>query len=327
MKYLVGTVKELWRYPVKSMEGECLGEASIERLGLMGDRCWAIRDEDKDEISSVRKSPKLLQCSARYQKEPASGQVGSQIPQVKITLPNGSSFASDDANKDDVLSGYLDKAVSLWPLQSRKEWRFYRLKTMAGEEAMKKQFNTKEDLPSLSSISWLKMLELSVFSTPLGRFYDAYPLHIVSSNSIEKLKTLEPEGDFQSKRFRPNIFIECNHKKQNFDEFDWVGGKLHIGDAVIKCESRTVRCLMPAQRQPGLDKDSRVLRTLEKHTGRHLGINASVLKEGVINAGDPVYWEPEFKYSLRKLYHPISSYIRNAMIHSSLKIIDKLGRG
>ena len=81
---------------------------------------------------------------------------------------------------------------------------------------------------------------------------------------------------------------------------------------------------MPAQPQPGLKKDSKILRTLEKHTARHLGINASVLKTGSINQGDLVYWEPEAKYSLRKLYQPISDKVKNAVIQTSLKLIDRL---
>ena len=326
MKHQVGTVKELWRYPVKSMEGELLREAQIEKLGLMGDRCWAIRDEQKNETSSVRRLPKLLRCTGRYRNEPRIGQTGSLIPHVKITLPDGTSFNSNDDNTNELLSNFLNKDVSIRPLQPRSNWKFYRLKTMDGEEALKKQFGTKEPLPSMASVSWLKILELSIFATPLGRYYDAYPLHIVSSNSIEQLNSLEPEGDFQSKRFRPNIFIECSDKNENLDEFDWVGGKLHIGSTIIKCESRTVRCLMPAQPQPNLKKDSKVLRTLEKYTGRHLGINASVLKTGKISHGDTVYWEPESKYSLRNLYQPISDKIKNSMIQISLKMIDKLGK-
>lgn len=326
MKHQVGTVKELWRYPVKSMEGELIEQATIEKLGLVGDRCWAIRDVEKSETSSVRKLPALLRCSARYQQEPKQGQTGADIPAVNIELADGTSISSEASDVDSRLSQYLKKPVSLKPLQPRSNWAFYRLKTIDGEEALKKQFNTKEPLPSMASVSWLKMLELSIFATPLGRFYDAYPLHIVTSNSIETLKQLEPEGDFQSKRFRPNIYIECNTPQAQLEEFNWVGGKLYIGDTIIKCESRTVRCLMPAQPQPGLNKDSKVLRTLEKHTKRHLGINASVLQSGKIQHGDPVFWEPESKYALRKLYQPVSDCIKNSLIQTSLKLIDKLGK-
>ena len=325
MKYTVGTVKELWRYPVKSMAGELVNEAQIEKLGMVGDRCWAVRDEDKNETTSVKKLPKLLLCSPEYEQQPEKGQVGDEVPHVNIILPDGTSFRSEDENKNEILSAYLKKNVSLWPLQSKKNWKFYQLKTMAGAEAMKKQFNSKEELPNLASVSWLKLLELSIFATPLGRFYDAYPLHLVTSNSIEKLKQLTPEGDFIPQRFRPNIYIESSIKNANLDEFEWVGGKLHIGNTIIKCNSRTVRCSMPAQPQPNINKDSKILRTLEKYTKRHLGINGSVIQVGSIRCGDTVYWEPEAKYALRKFYQPVSDGIRNRVIQSSLKMVDRLG--
>jgi MOSC domain-containing protein len=323
MKIQIGTVKELWRYPVKSMEGELLQQAQIEEIGLVGDRNWAIRDEEANEISTVRKLPRLLHCTARFEAEPEAGQTGRDVPHVHVRLPDGESFTSDGEQGNTLLSDYLSKKVSLQPLQPKSNADFYRLNSSAGEKEMKKQFDARGPMPSLGSLSWAKMIELGTYATPRGAFYDVYPLHILSSNSIEMLKSLEPDGDFQCRRFRPNIYIENTQPRAHLEEFDWVGGKLIIGDTVIKCESRTVRCSMPAQPQPGLLKDSKVLRTLEKHTERHLGINASVLKPGVIREGDAVYWQPQSRLSPRRILQPISDRIKNTLIQSSLKSIDK----
>ena len=41
---IVGTVQELWRYPVKSMGGERIEQATLGAAGLPGDRGWAVRD-------------------------------------------------------------------------------------------------------------------------------------------------------------------------------------------------------------------------------------------------------------------------------------------
>jgi uncharacterized protein YcbX len=323
MKIQIGTVKELWRYPVKSMEGELLQEAQIEKLGMVGDRSWAIRDEVANEMSTVRKLPRLLNCTARFEEPPQPGQTGADVPHVHVRLPDGTSFHTRDAQGNQLLSGYLEKEVSLQPLQPKSNADFYRLSSLTGEQAMRKQFDARGGMPSLGSLSWSKMLELGSYVTPRGNFYDVYPLHIVTSNSIGMLKSLEPEGDFQSRRFRPNIYIESAQKNTHLDEFDWVGGKLFIGDTVIKCESRTVRCSMPAQAQIGIEKDSKVLRTLEKHTRRHLGINATVVRPGIIHDGYPVYWEPESRLSLRRFYQPVSDRIKNFLIQKSLKAIDK----
>lgn len=41
----LGTVQQLYRYPVKSMAGEAIRTAVLGRLGIEGDRAWALRDE------------------------------------------------------------------------------------------------------------------------------------------------------------------------------------------------------------------------------------------------------------------------------------------
>ena len=41
---MVATVVELWRYPVKSLLGEMLGEIELERRGVVGDRLYAVTD-------------------------------------------------------------------------------------------------------------------------------------------------------------------------------------------------------------------------------------------------------------------------------------------
>ena len=321
MSHFVGTVDTLWRYPVKSMAGESIETGHIEKKGLFADRLWATRDEKADELTSVRKHPKLLQCKARFTEEPGD----SQIPSVIIELPDGTTFNSRDDSAPQKLSDYLGCDVTLWPQQPRSNWRHYRLKTLSGEAAMKKQFASKH-LPDMSSISWAKMLELSIFSTPLGRYYDCYPLHILTSNALTKLSELEPEGHFIPQRFRPNIFINSAESKAHFDEFDWLDGRLMIGDSIIHCESRTIRCSMPAQPQNSeIKKNAKVLRTLEQHTGRHMGINATVIKPGRINIGDKVYWQPGQKSLLGKAIAPHSARLKTRLIHSSLKAIDRIG--
>lgn len=42
----VGHVSELFRYPIKSVGGERLSSAQVNRRGLEGDRFWAVEDEE-----------------------------------------------------------------------------------------------------------------------------------------------------------------------------------------------------------------------------------------------------------------------------------------
>src|SRR5262245_24568017 len=96
----VGTVRELWRYPFKSMQGERLQATTLGPLGVPGDRGWAVRDETAGEIRGAKRLPALLKCSARYVREPD----GDTIPAVTITLPDGADCRSDEPGAAQALS-------------------------------------------------------------------------------------------------------------------------------------------------------------------------------------------------------------------------------
>ncbi len=84
----VGTIKEIWRYPVKGMAGEQLSAGTISARGIQGDRTWALRDTRRKEIQSCKFRPQLLLCTAR-----ANGDGRN----VDVTFPDGSTLRSDDA--------------------------------------------------------------------------------------------------------------------------------------------------------------------------------------------------------------------------------------
>jgi uncharacterized protein YcbX len=59
------SVREIWRYPVKSMMGEQLEVAQLGPHGIAGDRAWAVRDEVTGTILTGRREPRLLTAVAR----------------------------------------------------------------------------------------------------------------------------------------------------------------------------------------------------------------------------------------------------------------------
>lgn len=321
MTSVVGSVKELWRYPVKSMVGESVDSVQVESYGVFGDRMWSVRDDQVGEITGVRKKPKLLRCTAAYSEQPR----GDTIPDVDVTLPNGEVLSSADTALTAALSGLLGGPVSLHALQPKSNWKHYRIANVIGAKEIKRQFASK-DLPDMSSFSWKTLAELMLFVTPLGRYYDAYPLHILTTNSLQRMAEIEPEGDFDTRRFRPNILIESPDGRADFDEFAWVGGTLSIGEVVIRCESPTVRCSAPAQPQAGMEKSAKVVRAMNQHTGRNLGINATVVKTGSIRVGDEVRWIPAKKSAVGDAARRISARVKNTVLHSMMKLVDFTAR-
>ena len=91
-------VLELWRYPVKSLQGEQVDAAEVGPHGLVGDRAYAIFDVATGFGLTARRHPEMLFGAARYRSD------GS----VRITLPDGSVAADDEA-----LSAWLGRAVQL----------------------------------------------------------------------------------------------------------------------------------------------------------------------------------------------------------------------
>jgi uncharacterized protein len=91
-------VLELWRYPVKSLQGERLDSATVTVDGLEGDRRFAIFDVETGFGLTARRAPELLFASARLRDDGG----------VEITLPDGS-HALDDA----ALSEWLGHRVQL----------------------------------------------------------------------------------------------------------------------------------------------------------------------------------------------------------------------
>ena len=63
----VGSVVSLWRYPVKSMMGEELNATEVTKVGLLGDRAYALVDTSDGKVASAknpRKWPQLFDFRA-----------------------------------------------------------------------------------------------------------------------------------------------------------------------------------------------------------------------------------------------------------------------
>src|SRR5208282_4800315 len=142
----IGTVEEIWRYPVKSMAGELLSSCSVGALGIPGDRGWAVRDEKAGEIRGAKKLPQLMRCRARYVEEPAGG----AVPAADITFPDGTRTRAGDKQTEARLSDLLGRPVTLWPIQSPDQRDFYRRSSPDNPDMMaelRQIFGRREDEP------------------------------------------------------------------------------------------------------------------------------------------------------------------------------------
>jgi uncharacterized protein len=282
----IGTVREVWRYPVKSMGGERLDSAMLGPLGVPGDRGWALRDEAAGEVRGGKKLPALMMCTARYLAEPSPEPSNDAVPPAEITFPDGTRLRTDARDVGERLSAYLGRSVTIWPLQSAEQRDHYR-RGMPDDPDMERELRAvfgrtpDEPLPDLSGFS----PELFEFTSPLGTYFDAFPLHVLTTAS---LTAMGPAEQFDVRRFRPNVLIATSANQRGLVEAGWDGRALRIGGAVAQVQMPTVRCNMTMQAQPGLPKDTSVLRAIVRDGGQCLGAYATITSAGPVAVGDPV---------------------------------------
>ncbi|HJQ34065.1 MAG TPA: MOSC N-terminal beta barrel domain-containing protein [Pyrinomonadaceae bacterium] len=301
----VGRVKEVWRYPVKSMAGERLEACEVGARGLYGDRGWALRDEEAGEIRGAKMSPKLMLCSARYREGPTE----TRVPHVDITLPDGARTASDDPEVNARLSEVVGRKVTLCSLRPASDRAHYRRAVPAArlvgvlgrsrafkrlvfgvmrvarlDGQLRRDFGREpgEPLPDLSMLP----AELLEFTSPPGTYFDAFPVHVVTTATLDALAQLNPVSRWDARRFRPNFLIETNGDVEGLVESGWGGRELRVGSLGLKCEIPTMRCSMTMQAQDGLPKDPKILRTIVRDAGQNLGVYASVSAAARVTLGD-----------------------------------------
>lgn len=119
---VVGTIREIWRFPVKSMRGERLQQAEVTARGLLGDRAWALVDQSTGKPASAKKVndfPGLMDFQARFLDEPTAD---GAMPPVIITLPDGQVATSEDGEADRVLSAWFKRELKLVHNTSEKSF-------------------------------------------------------------------------------------------------------------------------------------------------------------------------------------------------------------
>jgi hypothetical protein len=99
---------------------------------------------------------------------------------------------------------------------------------------------------------------------------------------------LNPEANWDIRRFRPNFFVETVDGLQGLAENDWAGKTLKIGSATLEITMPTPRCGMTVRPQGELEYDKTILRTIVKDAGQNLGVGAHCLEAGEIRVGDTV---------------------------------------
>jgi uncharacterized protein len=266
-----GIVGALWRYPVKSMRGEELDAAEVTDRGLLGDRAYALVDAETGKVVSAknpRKWPNMLEFRSAFVEPPHSP---GAMPPARVTMPDGTTIETGEPTFDERLSALLGRAV--------------RLTSSAGDAPrIEGYWPDFEFIDSPDAYFEVKL--------PPGTFFDAAVVHLLTTATLETLRSASPRSRFELPRFRPNIVVELADGAEGFPENDWAGRTVRIGDEVrLAISEPCPRCVMTTVSQGDLPKDPDVLRTVVQRNAGNVGVLASVIRGGRIRRGDAVVVE------------------------------------
>jgi uncharacterized protein YcbX len=267
----IGTVVAIWRYPVKSMQGEELSTTPVDERGLLGDRGYALVHSEDGKIASAknpRKWPHLFEFRTGYVGAPVSGR---PLPPVRITLPDGSVHTSDAAGTDAALSTAVGRAVSLRA-------------AVPETPVLEEYWPDIDGLAHRETVTDEKM--------PENTFFDVGIVHLLTTAALHMLAGSYPQGKFEVRRFRPNIVVAPAAGTRGFVENDWVERTLRLGDEVrLQITMPCGRCVMTTLPQGDLPRDTGILRTAVQQNQGNVGVYAHVVRGGMVRHGDTVTFD------------------------------------
>ncbi len=241
-------VKEFWRFPVKSMQGEACEDLRVEAHGVSGDRSFGVLDLATGTVISAKREARLLEATARM-----SGD------EILVRLPGGNEMPAGDA---------LDRGLTTW---LGREARLVK----AASHGLG-TFECPEDYENDDSavVTW----------QGTGRsFVDESDVHLLTTADLELLRSQRPALQWDIRRFRPNFVLDAG---PGVVSMDLLHQNLQIGTAILRVNKACSRCVMTTRAQPGnVVRQLDILRHVIRDCENVVGVRASVVRPGNVFQG------------------------------------------
>lgn len=264
----------LYVYPVKSLGGVSLASASVDALGLVGDRRFLVVDET-GRFLTQRTLPRMAL--------------------IRTALAAGSLHLSQEGRGGVTVPLAPDPAA---PLRTVSVWKSEGLQAEdAGDAAaawLSEGLATRCRLVRIGPAFQRPILKASAVAGDAVSFADAYPFLIISESSLADLNDrLAERGEepLPMNRFRPNLVVSgC----APYAEDTWP--RIRIGDVTFRAGGPCARCVMTTTDQETAERGKEPLRTLATYrrdagdpTDVNFGQNLiHETKAGVLRVGDEV---------------------------------------
>ena len=143
---MTGTVTDLYRYPVKSMQGQRTQDLEVGTVRIAGDRSWGLVDVETGRLASAKRFRRLFE---------ATGGDGT------ATLPDGTTVDLTGTDAEDALSAWLGRSV----------------RVVRADDAGDLSYQMTFDPPNDDA----EMFDIPV---PAGTLLDLAAVHLVSSATL-----------------------------------------------------------------------------------------------------------------------------------------------
>jgi len=118
--------------------------------------------------------------------------------------------------------------------------------------------------------------------------HDACPLSLLGLDSVQSLSK-ETGMELDHRRFRANFYARWENREP-FYENGLVGAELRIGERLtVMVVKKDSRCVIITLDPSTAEASPKVFEVVAKNHASCLGVYASVLREGIVRAGDPIY--------------------------------------
>ena len=118
--------------------------------------------------------------------------------------------------------------------------------------------------------------------------HDACPISLLGVDSLQSLSQ-ETGMELDRRRFRANFYVRWDNAEP-FYENELVGAKLRIGEKLtVMIVKKDARCVIITLDPLTAEASPKVFEVVAKNHANCLGVYGSVLREGVVRAGDPIY--------------------------------------
>ena len=256
----IGSIKKLYRYPVKSMRGEQLESAFVAYSGIYGDRVYAFENPQAPAFFPYftgRDKQQMLLYTPRFRHPEALLQPKAWAEAQDVSIGITPVFAAEEQLRVEVETPQGD----VYPVDDP------RLAELLGKGS-----DTNAELSLMRSSRALT---------------DGRPISLISGQTVRQLSE-EINTPVDVRCFRANIYIDLEDAT-GFAEDELVGCTLKLGERVeVALVARDPRCVMITIDPDTGETDPALLKQVTKAHNRQAGVYAAVLVEGIVKPDDPI---------------------------------------